>query len=598
VSLAARRTTMVTTRSLRRASESGSSQISTPPSSHKNGKKKERTTIMDSTNIVNAKMEEMDAIRKTLEAVRSHEIPESFRTYITEDHSQQAVTKENRETLLYVSETIQKRYQLAKERFIQKRFEELFIQYVSTYDGKSFALPVTKGEEARKETQEQCKILVQKIVVATNKVTEQCEALRLKYRTLQHRLKILEAEAEKLEKEIDGDEDNRMDEDEIIDEDLIAAQQQELDKALSDQMKIKAELARLEMQQTHLKAKREFFLQRLNSVPLPPHGQENNQRSSSVVSNMDVDSETVGGNIFKNSVAARPITDETNLEEFQEELRTELERVKAKTEEMQDLASWYDHLRISLEYLGGMRILDITCLVPDGLRIQIQLLELHTIEITLQSRKQNPSAQPALSPDEELMISSARLLEGPNLTLGTGPVQVSIPVDLPQDLVEIAQNELLLPQREDLKFILHETIARIRGLTCRVEELEKLRKVYLTKIDRNGDEVVCSLNEGVTVVLNLSPDCPMVSFNFVQFYSLCCTLHDYIVFSQLKGSASVVQIVGLGGWSNSELDNIRSKVNNGNHKGPLELMNALREEVQQRKSSLPQTPLNLARSMR
>ena len=237
-------------------------------------------------------------------------------------------------------------------------------------------------------------------------------------------------------------------------------------------------------------------------------------------------------------------------------------------------------------------------MVPDGLRIQIQLLELHTIEITLHPRKQDPLAQHALSPDEELMISSARLLEGPNLTLGTGPVQVSIPVDLPQDLVEIAQNELLLPQREDLKFILHETIARIRGLTCRVEELEKLRKVYLTKIDRNGDEVVCSLNEGVTVVLNLSPDCPMVSFNFVQFYSLCCTLHDYIVFSQLKGSASVVQIVGLGGWSNSELDNIRSKVNNGNHKGPLELMNALREEVQQRKSSLPQTPLNLARSMR
>jgi hypothetical protein len=48
---------------------------------------------------------------------------------------------------------------------------------------------------------------------------------------------------------------------------------------------------------------------------------------------------------------------------------------------------------------------------------------------------------------------------------------------------------------------------------------------------------------------------------------------------QLKGSALVEQLIGTGGWDTAELEKIRIKINTGNYKGVVQLMDALAVEI-------------------
>lgn len=172
------------------------------------------------------------------------------------------------------------------------------------------------------------------------------------------------------------------------------------------------------------------------------------------------------------------------------------------------------------------------------------------------------------------------------------------------DLVKLSAN---LEPIHDLRFVIRETMSRVRTLTTRVDELVRLRSKYLTKITdmpssssslvvasssssvggnssniganrlnygHGGDdqEVVCSLNSGITAVLHLTTDCPM-----------------------LNGSAYIHQIVGMGGWDNGCLKRMRTRVNNKKSRGPLEVMDALVEEIgrveREEGIHIPRTPV-------
>ena len=155
-------------------------------------------------------------------------------------------------------------------------------------------------------------------------------------------------------------------------------------------------------------------------------------------------------------------------------------------------------------------------------------------------------------------------------------VQANIPQ--PTDLVELCQS---LEPVEDIRLIIRETMARIRNITSRVEELAKLRTRYLTKINSSActsygyggedQEIVCSINDGISVVLRLSTDCPL-----------------------LPGSVYIQQIVGVGGWDQSILERWKVRLNGMNHKTPVKLMDALVDTISKAKQEgtvpIPRTP--------
>jgi hypothetical protein len=111
-----------------------------------------------------------------------------------------------------------------------------------------------------------------------------------------------------------------------------------------------------------------------------------------------------------------------------------------------------------------------------------------------------------------------------------------------------------------------------------------LRTKYLTKItdpSKNkviygfggeDQEVLCSLESQITVVLRLTADCPI-----------------------LRGSTYIQRIVGCGGWDDTVLQRIKASVNEQRFCGPVDLMDALVEEIErvvkEEGITIPKTPV-------
>ena len=102
----------------------------------------------------------------------------------------------------------------------------------------------------------------------------------------------------------------------------------------------------------------------------------------------------------------------------------------------------------------------------------------------------------------------------------------------------------------------------IRAAALRAEELAVLRGSYLTRIgpaprDAEEQEVVCSLSQGITAVLRLCGDCPLT-----------------------EGSCYIGDIVGVGGWKQSDLDGVKKAVSRNAFASPVALMDSLKQEIQ------------------
>mmetsp|Transcript_59840 Transcript_59840/g.177333 ORF Transcript_59840/g.177333 Transcript_59840/m.177333 type:complete len:705 (-) Transcript_59840:76-2190(-) len=158
--------------------------------------------------------------------------------------------------------------------------------------------------------------------------------------------------------------------------------------------------------------------------------------------------------------------------------------------------------------------------------------------------------------------------------------KITLPLPTPTDLLLQSR---CLPPDESVRFLVRENLARIRALEARARILAELKVRVMTKVyDQNDGEggleqqVVCSLgslgslgvgegsdkdgraNEelGVTASLRLSPDCPL-----------------------FPSSCRIDQLVGLGGWDDDTLDEIKNKVNGLRLGCPLMTVERLGEEL-------------------
>jgi len=229
-----------------------------------------------------------------------------------------------------------------------------------------------------------------------------------------------------------------------------------------------------------------------------------------------------------------------------------------------------------MEEIGGIKLLSVEEEGEDDeVVVKVHLLGKHKVHVNMSSRGS------AFTVTNAKFVSSTlvRSAEDPETK---SSVQMNIPAL--DDLVRLSRN---LGSVEDLRFLLREAMARIQTITARVDELAILRTRFLTKIGKiqyhdysfggEDQEIVCSLNEGITAVLRLSPDCPMID-----------------------GSVFLDQIVGVGGWDMDVLDRIKDRVNaQPNCKGPLAIMEALAKEIRRVQEEdgvlLPGTPSMPAR---
>jgi hypothetical protein len=161
-------------------------------------------------------------------------------------------------------------------------------------------------------------------------------------------------------------------------------------------------------------------------------------------------------------------------------------------------------------------------------------------------------------------------------------VEITIPAL--DDLV--AWSHSLESSSHGIRFILVETMARIRTLEARVVELSKLRERYAAQVydveassaqgnNKYGgaeQEVVCAINEGITVALRLGSDCPLV-----------------------PGSVYINEIFGVGGWDEVKLNELRDVISKSRCRGPVDVMKRLTVEIRRRSREegwvVPATPV-------
>ncbi len=158
---------------------------------------------------------------------------------------------------------------------------------------------------------------------------------------------------------------------------------------------------------------------------------------------------------------------------------------------------------------------------------------------------------------------------------------MSIGIPPLDDLVKWSRS---LESSQGIRFVLVETIARIRTLDARVSELTHLRQKYAAQVydiettssesSQFGgaeQEVVCAINEGITVALRLTVDCPLV-----------------------PGSVYISELFGVGGWEEEKLAVLKKVIEERRCKGPVEVMEVMVQEIRRRRHeegwAIPLTP--------
>ena len=307
-----------------------------------------------------------------------------------------------------------------------------------------------------------------------------------------------------------------------------------------------------------------------------------------------------------------------------EAVRSEAEEMSNRAAELRRSAEFYDGMRELMEELGGVKILSSRSTGEDdeGFVLNLMLLGQHILEIRL-AKKPLPPGDEGGGDDRrrDLRVESARLTTSTTFTVpsaapgeegGDGETTAQLAETMHsvsltnQSLARIMAQRpsvsITVPPLDDLvswsrtlddssrgvRFVLVETLGRIRSLDARVAELNLLRVRYAAQvydIDAVGgtdgrpnefggaeQEVVCAVNEGITVALRLGADCPL-----------------------MPGSVYISEMYGVGGWSDERLGVLKKVVQERRCRGPVEVMEVLVAEIRRRSKeegwTVPSTPM-------
>ncbi|KAL3942882.1 MAG: hypothetical protein SGBAC_003005 [Bacillariaceae sp.] len=409
--------------------------------------------------------------------------------------------------------TLMERYCRAKQSYHHKRIGGLLVERIGTFDDQKschFDFPTVEKDT---ELEEKCELALGTLQNTVQRIDDQVDYLRVTHQTITNKRQELEHMIQDLEEETDADE-SRM----LIDDD-----QNDDSERIAFEDDIAAEEGHIE----ELQRRKRELQEQLNSIRKEREQLENTTEDKR-----------------RNLVLLH-----------QETAGLEKGRLETRVQELKEIKAFYDSLREVLEELGGVKILEVKeeC-QTQHLMLQVLMYDEFKVQIVLEVYHQS-----------ELKLVNAQwitkpVVYDPCLEQKTDPF--SLTMSSLDDLVAVAKTNLSPPH--DVRFIVRETCARIRVHRNRVQDLSLLRKEVLTKVV-GSDQVVCSLNDGVVIVM--------------RFY-------DNLLRAE--------QIVGVGGWDDTAADKMLKKIreNESINLVPSSIVAMVRSEVEKEKQNgkNPRTP--------
>jgi hypothetical protein len=342
--------------------------------------------------------------------------------------------------------TLIQRYEQARDLYLQRRLENLLVDHIATYDGETIELPEIEDDSDLIERNEHAFRTLQ---ASLSTLHTQVDQLRHTRDAVQSRRQELERMVHDLQQEDESETD-------IMEED---------DTMSLDPSELEREQARIE----ELQQQKRQLQDRLEQL----------QRQAKEAQ------ECACAKREQVQLLQREIESSENGAEAESKLR-----------ELLEMKDFYDSLRHVLEELGGVKIVKVEEITQENssntphLCLSLLFYQDYPVQITLQVYRKI-----------FLKLVDAQW----NPTNGGQPVvqaatkDYELPLEPLQDLVQTALSTLGPPH--DLRFIVRETLARIRLSQTRANQLAELRHRYIMKL--YGNQVTCSLNEGIIIVLRL-----------------------------------------------------------------------------------------------
>jgi hypothetical protein len=418
----------------------------------------------------------MEAIRSELDRLKQLETQLSSQAPWANDSSPRSL----------VDSALIQRYEEARDLYLQRRLENLLVDHIATYqpdeEDEPFEFPHVDDEEEAQALEGRHAKALAKLQTSLDLIQEQVtklkatkEAVAARRQELEHMIQDMEG----VQVEMEEDDETMDDDNDTVDDAAMAAEQERIEQLQQRKARLQEELAKI---QKETKEAQERALHKHEQLAL--------------------------------------------LQEPQEDLAAQQQKI----EELREMKLFYDSLREVLEELGGVKILQVEeDSIKRNLILTLSFYETYDVMVELEVyRKVFLKVVHARWISEPLVYPMAESANEETTVEEDKKKDFFLTMDPLDDLVRVAKTTLGPPH--DIRFVVRETLARIRIAQERVEELEILRRHVLTKV-HGGNQVVCSLNEGIVIIIRL-----------------------YERFIRLD------QIVGVGGWDEQTTKSIQAAV--------------------------------------
>ncbi|KAL7509910.1 hypothetical protein ACHAXN_006807 [Cyclotella atomus] len=522
--------------------------------------------------------EKLTCLRSTLNDLSSFQLPD----HCKRKHDDEAITAaDSNAPGSFPNPRLLKRYKSARDTYIHRRTLQLFVEMMDTYNPSTneFTLPTVSDEErarllaSKQEAIEAIKSTVGKVESMQCEIMEKYEGFERKREELADIVDKMERDPNLLSDSANpsnsANSDNGSNEEkEVIDEHEIQQQQTSLDQLSERKEMLQHKLRLIRGQIAHVESEVSDMQLAVNEV-----------RAKSGRKTIDWQFESTSDGTDRSSGAEMSGVNTVELFNVKEGIDAELAEMRQKITELQNSTLFYEGMRELMEELGGVKILETRHDTTDGGKggysITFMLLHHHILEVQLV-----PSHD-----KKNLRIQNAKLLTSTKLPVPTVSEEetttfintihsinnssfVKFATRKPCEGISIHLNDLLstsqsLESSHGIRFLLSETLSRIRTVQARIIEYSTLKSKYCYQvydISNDEQEVVCALNEGISIAMRLNIDAPLV-----------------------KGSVTITELCGVGGWSEEVLQEMKECLGEKRCRGPVEVMECLVEEIGRRR---------------
>ena len=512
--------------------------------------------------------EQLAKLQEVLRSVESHTLPPSLQDAISSSESSSVSAS--------LDPALIARYQTARDLYLRRHVQQTFLSHLSTFNGESFGeLPDVPTAEQEEALQQQLQQVRQSVTQGAQSAHQQLLELKYKYETFalrrQELQQMVQDMAAKNDNKEDDDDTDIMDTDEDVDDDedeALAAQEERLEALQQKKARLEIQLQKLRQETGQIEQKTEQINQEVEQMMDGKPGEPNSP---------------------------------TNLQQ-------EVAETEEQLKQLNDMQALYDNYLEAMEELAGIKVLCVRRAYKEeesspeqqsddeankrendqqkvpGIEMHLRLLDEHEILITLRSSNGKDA--------KELRVVGAKFLTDTLVRAPTGeettehgdsehqPPVIEMTIPPLDDLVQICE---CFPPAEELRFLVRETMARIRMVEARVVDLNLLNRSYVAIVGKyhkttddsfggEEQEVVVSLEECITLRLRLTADFPCI-----------------------PGSVYIFEMVGTGGWDDEYVDKIKQRVSQTEYSSAVSLIEQVQHEIvrlqDEENLSVPKTPM-------